>query len=201
MSYEKINDLIEQAPDVSQWWLSNKRALTWWYIFMRIAIVPAFAIPLFSIMACLMVYLSWGMHAESLGDAKWWLIGTPLASVGGLAFLRSFINYTPKRFKHKGLVLEILESDEAVSLAFVHKILSRAVNISDPQMKPILARLHALKDTDLPKCWWDALACEVDKCIVTPHPVNESMQEQLNAVYIQMEDVAASPTPSKVLRL
>ena len=108
----------------------------------------------------------------------------------------------PKRFTHNGLNLRDSVRDTTVTLDLTHEVLSQAVKISDPQMKPILARLHALKDTDLPKCWWDALAHEVDKCIVVPQPVNKSVQEKLDAVYIQIEDIATFPsTPASAPRV
>ena len=134
-------------------------------------------------------------------DLHGMLIAALLGIFGGLPAYRLSNKMWPKRFTHNGLNLRGSVRDATVTLDLTHEVLSQAVKISDPQMKPILARLYALKDTDLPKCWWDALACEVDKCIVVPQPVNKSVQEKLDAVYIQMENVAASPTPSKVLRL
>ena len=200
MSYEKINDLIEQAPDVSQWWISNKRALNFW--FRGFYTMDFISGGLFAIGASFSLLLFTGLAFGQVSVTNpWGLAVFPFLCGLGCGWLKLSPKWWPKRFTYNDLRLTKEKHKETVSLAFVHKILSRAVKISDPQMKPILARLHAIKDTDLPKCWWDALACEVDKCVAAQHPINESVQEKLDAVYIQIENVAASLSTPKVLRL
>ena len=201
MSYEKINDLIEQAPKVSQWWVSNKRALNRWTFGANLVLAPIFALSVVSAIATIGCYgaLSDGSLRPGTG---WLLLAAPLIAGGGLTFTHFFWGFTPQRFRYKDLVLKGCVKKQTVSLTCVHNVLSQAVKIDDPQLKPILAQLLALKDTDLPKCWWDALAYEFNKCIVAQHPpINQSTQEKLDAVYVQMEELSVDQPTPKVFHL
>lgn len=201
MSYEKINDLIEQAPEVSQWWVSNKRALNRSTLSVQMVRITVVLLSIFSVLATIAVYATLADGSLRPG-VRWALLAAPLVAVCGLRFGFFLERFTPQRFRRKGLVLRGFVKEQTMSLTGVHDILSQAIKISDPQMKPILARLHALKDTDLPQCWWDALDCEVSKCVVAQHPpVTRSAQEKLDAVLVQMEDVSTTPSIPKVLRL
>lgn len=202
MSVEKINNLIDQAPGVSQWWTSNKRALNRWVIGMTGAIIPVLFITLLSVATTLLGYVSW-MDGSLPADKYWTLIAAPLVSFCGMGVMKFGHKVWPKRFTYKGFTLTRFTTAERASLAFTHNVLSKAVKIDDPQMKPVLARLSALKEMDLPKCWWEALFDELDNLTqrIQPQPLEKSIQDKVDAVYIQMEDAAASPSNPKVFRL
>jgi len=201
MSYEKINDLIEQAPEVSQWWASNKRALNRWNFSASLMLIPVVLLSVVSALATMVGYATLADGSLRPG-MEWVLLAAPLVAGCGLTFGVFLERFTPQRFRRKDLVLNGFVKKQTMSLTGVHNVLSQAIKISDPQMKPILAQLHALKDTDLPKCWWDALAYEVNTCVVAQHPtVNKSAQEKLDAVYVQMEDMSVVQPIPKVLRL
>lgn len=200
MSYEKINTLINQATEVSQWWTSNKRALNWWLIGSTAVIFPIFLMTLLSVAATLLWSGMW-LSGEVPADKYWMLIAAPLVSLCGMGVIKFGHKFWPKRFTYQGFTLERFAKAESVSLAFTHNVLSKAVNLSDPQIKPILARLRNLKDMDLPKCWWEALLNELDNLTPKNPTVEKSIEEKIDAVYVQIEDVAASPVPPKVLRL
>lgn len=201
MSYEKINELIKQAPEVSQWWVSNKRALNFWFLGFEAMNFIFYALGILG--ASVGSLLCVGVAFNQVSVSNLW----PLLVIAFLCGLgHGWFKFAPKwwskRFTYNNFRLTEKSSDETASLDFTHEILSQAVNLHDLQMKPILARLRALKDTDLPKCWWEALACEMDKCIVAQNPsVNKSVQEKLDAMYVQMEDVSVTPSITKVLRL
>lgn len=198
MSYEKINELIEQAPEVSQWWASNKRALNWWCVGSIAVIFPIFLMTFLSV-AATVVWSGMWLAGEVPADKYWMLISAPLVSLCGIGVIKYGRKFRPKRFTYEGFTLARFAESESVSLAFTHNVLSKAVNLGDPQIKPILAKLHALKNTDLPKCWWQSLGKELDKH--ARPPVNTSAQEQLEAVYVQMEDLSVDQPTPKVFRL
>ena len=203
-TYEKLNNLIDQAPSVSQWWTSNKRALQWWFIGAIGAALPVFLLTILSFSATLLAYGSWLIGSLPM-DKHWMLISGPLLFTTGMGVIRLAGKLWPKRFTHNEFTLKGAVVEETVSLAFTHKVLHRAVKIDDPQMKPILARLRNLKDLDLPQCWWKAFADELNnltpKDPATEKSIKESIEEKIDAVYVQIEDVAASETQPKVFQL
>ncbi len=200
MSYEKLNTLIDQAPAVSQWWTSNKRALNWWLIGYTAVVFSVLMMTLLSVAATLVWSGMW-LSGEVPAEKYWMLIAAPLVSLCGMGVIKFFHKISPKRFTYEGFTLTRSANAESVSLAFTHKVLSKAVKINDPQMKPILARLSAIKDMNLPACWWEALWNELDNLTPKVLTVEKSIEEKIDAVYVQIEDVAASPMPPKVLRL
>lgn len=200
MLYEKINTLIDQAPDVSQWWTSNKRSLNRWVIGTTVALFPILFITVLSVAATLLGYVGW-MAGSLPADKYWTLIAAPVVSLCGMGAMKFGHKMWPKRFTYEGFTLARSANAESVSLAFTHNVLSKAVKMNDPKMKPVLARLSALKDMDLPKCWWEALFDELDGLTAKDPVVTKSIEEKIDAVYVQIEDAAASPSPSKVLRL
>lgn len=196
MCIEKINNLIDQAPDVSQWWLANKKFLTRWFIGKFALWLAAFSIASCGAAATLLAY------AGSLMVGKdWVLIAAPLVCGGGFVVAHLVEKFVPKKFRYNNFKLSSFVGDETASLAYVHEILSKAVTISDPQMKPILARLHILKDMDLPKCWWNAFSKELDNYVIEPPVVRKSEQEKIDHVFVQIQDSATLPPVPKVFRL
>lgn len=193
-TYEKLNTLINQAPGVSQWWTSNKRALQWWFM-------GAVGMVWFTVISCFALLVCIAAMCETKGVSPLMVVVVPLVFATGLGVLKSANKLWPKRFTHNGFTLKGAVNYETVSLDFTHTILNRAVKIDDPQMKPILARLRNLKDLDLPKCWWEAFADELNDITPKDAAVKKSIEEKIDAVYVQIEDVAVSPQPSKVLRL
>lgn len=200
MSYEKITTLIDQAPDVSQWWMSNKNSLKWWSRGLRTVQFFVAAIYVVSAFAA-MPLIGWWIMNKLPADQHWMLLAAISGIFGGLVTIRCSDKMFPKRFTYNGLNLRGSVREETVTLNMMHDVLSKAVTINDPQMKPILARLNALKNMDLPECWWEALSNELDNLTPKAPVVTKSIVEKLDAVYVQIEDVTAAPTPSKVLRL
>lgn len=199
-TYEKLNTLIDQAPGVSQWWTSNKRALQWWFIGVMGLALPVFLLTILSFSTTLFAYGSWLIGSLPV-DKHWMLISSPLLFTTGMGVIRLAGKLWPKRFTHNEFTLKGAVNYETVSLDFTHTILNRAVKIDDPQMKPILARLRNLKDLDLPKCWWEAFADELNNLTPKDPAIKKSIEEKIDAVYVQIEDVATFKAEPKVLRL
>lgn len=200
MSYKKITTLIEQAPDVSQWWMSNKNSLKWWSRGLRA--VQFFVNLIYVISAFSAIPLIGGWLMNKLPADQHWM---PLAAIsgvfGGLVAIRFSEKLFPKRFTYNGLNLRGSVSEETVTLNMMHDVLSKAVTINDPQMKPILSHSSVFKDVDLPKCWWTALSKELDNLTPKDPVVTKTIEEKIDAVYVQIEDVTTACQPSKMLRL
>lgn len=172
MSYEKINDLIDQAPAVSQWWVSNKNYLNRW-VFGKIMLqLPALSIACLGGSTTLLSVGLFGLDGPlALAVSKGWiLIVGPLVFAGGFK-LNCLIekNFLPKRFTYGKFKLTEFVGSHTTPGELKYEVFVKFFKISTPQTKTILERLRIVEDMDLPKCWWEALGNELEKS--TPEKV------------------------------
>ena len=87
MSIEKIHDLIDQAPAVSQWWLSNKKSLKWWAGGVNAVQGSLSVIYIMNLITAIPLTLGWVFNVLP-ADLHWMLITTVLGAFSSLLAYR-----------------------------------------------------------------------------------------------------------------
>lgn len=201
MSHEKIKNLIDQAPEISQWWNSSKSTLKRWFFFHSTINLFGQVIVLFGGIVTGISLQAWVTDVLAPGRGIFLLLSVIATMVGiwwntdGGDFLSRKL--WPQKLTRNGLTLWL---NQEVGVEYKSAVLSRLLKISDPQLQPLLQQLQDIKDLELPKCWWNALDDAIEhitpKASLSPA---KSSEEKLEDVYTQI-DQATHRSP-KVFRL
>lgn len=202
MSIKKIQTLLDKAPSVSQWWLSNKTSLKRWDLGFDTLAVILLIMNLTGIGLTVLALIGLGLGWwEGEGTGKITLLAYPCGAAASLIMLRNMPKVWPKKFTFDQFQLSRPENED-VSADYKYKVLSRLLNVSDLPSSAV-QQLHNIKQLDLPKCWWDALENTVVECIPqepSQQIVKKSAQEKLDEVYVKLDQATHEPS-LKVLRL
>lgn len=223
MSIEKLNQLIDGAPEFSQWWEANhaniegqlKNNRRWVSVFSGahlISIAPQFMGVLHGIN-----FLFPDPSAVLLTTGNALPLLCALAMVGGFfvfnVVMMSKINTWAYQWPKKlGIPLknaidpdELLEgrSGTMKTIDDTHKkqIVEKIINHSQNPVRTHAASLLRIKDLNMPDCWWVAVECVVDDIegnTITVAP--KTAHEQLEDVYLGIEK-STNLQHSKVFKL
>ena len=223
MTIEKLNQLIDNAPEFAQWWEGNhanvqkklKNNRRWIGVFNGahlISIVPQFMGVLHGIN---ILFPDPSAVLLTTGNALPLLCA--LAMIGGVFWFNIFMLFKldmlacqwPKKL---GIPLKnAIDPDELLdgcsgmmkTIDDTHKkqIVEKIINHSQNPVRAHAASLLRIKDLNMPDCWWVAVECVVDD--IEGHEITvapKTAQEQLEDVYLDIEK-STNLQHSKVLKL
>jgi len=192
MSYEKIQNMLANAPHVAQWWKTNKtkcnRTFRRWENIARGCAIATFSF--------LMLGMGLDMSVEtgaatpaSMIHAAYLICCASGFAFWGILWWSFWSNKRP--FKQQSDAFGFnLNNDRAVSEKNQQEVVTGL-----KEMGVDVNHIIALRGLDLPNGWWHT----INFCI--QRHTEEYPRSQLNEVYVELERTVLPPDHSKVLRL
>lgn len=214
MSIEKLNELIQSAPEFNQWWSKNHTQIQAALKRKRRIGLSVFGV-VFAALQASMVWALWNLPSIPLSTQ---CFGTAIFMVAGSLFvtlgtdlIRKWSHQWPKDSPQPletlinpddlldGSGKEVLACDPLIQKDLLEKI----VHHPNSDVRLHAQSLLTLKDLALPRLWWRALEIVLEdiECIEQESCIALSPEQQRDSVYFEIEKSIPVSSNSKVFRL
>lgn len=185
MSFKNIQQLIDDAPQISQWWRTNQKSAHRWNGILWVSYLVL--LPMGVVGGLLALCTS---AAALLGQATNDKMVVFIASVLAISLVWSALLavFWPRhlRFKNLNLSFGCEPPTDQCKYDTLHKLLQ----INNSKVQQVAKNIHAIKDIPLPQCWWEEINRQIKLMYGSPTPDNSS--EQLAQLYAYIDPPSTS---------
>lgn len=180
MSIENIQNLINDAPQISQWWRTNEKSARRWSAVFCVSYLTL--IPMMCVGGLLALVLGFAIIiGESVNDKMVVYIASLLAI--SLVWSALLALFWPRHLRFKNLKLDY--GYESPTDQYKYDTLHKLLQINNSKVQQLAKNIHAIKDIPLPQCWWEEVNGQIKVMCGRPH--HETSSEQLAQLYAYID--------------